>query len=99
MNEVLPRLVRCSCHAGTRDFCPALAALVGPVQNNFFLTIHYFNSFVPITQQAGQAVVFVAWLLVYDSGGPSLRIRYFLGAGRHLSYVWGLLIIHKKHRF
>ncbi len=38
----------------TRDFCSALAALVGPVQNNFFLTVHYFNSFVPIGQQAGQ---------------------------------------------
>ena len=38
-------------------FCPALAALVGPVQNIFSLTIHYFTSFVPIAQQAGQAVV------------------------------------------
>jgi hypothetical protein len=45
-----------SCNS-TRDFCPALAALVGPVQNIFFLTVHYFNSFVPITQQAGQAAV------------------------------------------
>jgi hypothetical protein len=57
MNEVLPRLVRCACHAGTRDFFPALAARVGPVQNIFSLTVHYFNSFVPITQQAGHAVV------------------------------------------
>jgi hypothetical protein len=46
-------------HAGTRDFCPALAALVGTVQTIkyfFFLTIHYFNSFVPIAQQAGSPV-------------------------------------------
>ncbi len=43
--------------AGTRDFCPALAALVGTVQNIFFLTVHYFNLFVPIAQQPGQAVV------------------------------------------
>jgi hypothetical protein len=34
-----------------------LAALVGPVHNIFFLTIHYFDSFAPIAQQAGQAAV------------------------------------------
>jgi hypothetical protein len=50
-------LVRWARSAGTRDFCPALAALVGQVQNNFFLTVHYFTSFVPIALQAGQAVV------------------------------------------
>ncbi len=38
-------------------FGSALAALVGPVQNIFFLILHYFNSFVPIGQQAGQAAV------------------------------------------
>jgi hypothetical protein len=27
--------------------------VVGPVQNIFFLTVNYFNSFVPIAQQAG----------------------------------------------
>ncbi len=43
--------------AGTRDFCSSLAALVGPVQNIFFLTVHYFNFFVPIAQHAGQAAV------------------------------------------
>jgi hypothetical protein len=31
--------------------------LLGPVQNIFFLTVYYFNSFVPIAQQAVQAVV------------------------------------------
>ncbi len=40
----LPRLVRWASRAGTRDFCPAWA-------------VQYFNSLVPITQQAGQAVV------------------------------------------
>jgi hypothetical protein len=35
----------------------ALAALVGPVQNVFFLTVHYFNAFVLAAQQAGQAAV------------------------------------------
>jgi hypothetical protein len=35
----------------------ALAALVGTVQNIFFLTGHYFNSFALISQKAGQAVM------------------------------------------
>jgi hypothetical protein len=49
---VLPWLVRSAYHASTGDFCFALAALVSPVQNMFFLTVHYFNSFVLITQAA-----------------------------------------------
>jgi hypothetical protein len=49
-NERGPSLV------GSFNFCSALAALVGPVQNILFLAIHYFNSFFPIAQQAGQAV-------------------------------------------
>ncbi len=57
MKEVLPWLVRWACRAGTRDFYPALAALISPVQRNFFLTIHYFNLGVHIAQQLGQAVV------------------------------------------
>ncbi len=56
MKGVLSWLAPWACRAGTRDFCPALAAPVGPVQNIFFLTVHYFNSFIPIAQQAGQAV-------------------------------------------
>jgi hypothetical protein len=48
MKGALPWLVRCSCRACTRDFCSALAALVGSVQNIFLLYVHYFNSFVPI---------------------------------------------------
>jgi hypothetical protein len=45
MNGSLPWL-DCWVHlAGTRDFCPSLAALVGPVQNIYFLTIsHSFNA-------------------------------------------------------
>ncbi len=39
----------------TKDFYPALAALVGPVQNIF--PYYFFNKFVPIAQQAGLAVV------------------------------------------
>ncbi len=45
-------------HVGTRDFYPALAALVSPVQFFFFFfTVHFFNFCVPLTQQPGQAVV------------------------------------------
>jgi hypothetical protein len=58
MKEVHPWLVRWARGAGTRDFCPALAALVGPVQNIFVSPyLHFFTLFVPIAQQAGQAVV------------------------------------------
>ncbi len=53
MKGVLPWLVRWASRADTRDFCSALAALVGPVQNTCFLTVHYLNSFAPIALQAG----------------------------------------------
>jgi hypothetical protein len=52
-------------------FCPALAALVDPVKTIIFLSVHYFNSFVPIAQQAGQTVV---------SGRLSLNVYVFAGA-------------------
>jgi hypothetical protein len=58
MKLALPHMVRCALCAGTRDFCPALAALVGSVQNIFsHSTLQCINSFVPITQKDGQAVV------------------------------------------
>ncbi len=57
MKGVLSWFVRWACRAGTRDFCSSLAALVGLVQNIFFLTVHYLISFVPIAQQAEQAAV------------------------------------------
>jgi hypothetical protein len=53
----IPWLVRWVRRAGTRDFYPAVAPLVSPVQNIFLLTINYFNLCVPIAQQPGQAVV------------------------------------------
>jgi hypothetical protein len=43
--------------SGTRDFYPAWVAVVGPVQNKFSLSVHYFSPLVPIAQQAGQSVV------------------------------------------
>jgi hypothetical protein len=57
MKGVLSLLVRWARRVGKRDFCPALAALDGPVQNIFFLTVQFFTSFVPIAQQAVQCTV------------------------------------------
>ncbi len=50
-----PSLVGLKCRY--KRFFPALVAVVGLVQNMFFLTVHYFSSFVYIAQQAGPAVV------------------------------------------
>jgi hypothetical protein len=57
MKGVLSWLVGWACRADTRDFSSALAAPVGPVQNIFFLTIRYLNSFDPIAQQPGREAV------------------------------------------
>ncbi len=59
MKGVHPWFVRWPRRASSRDFYSSLAALVNPVQNMFFLTVHYFTWCVPIAQQArhGKAVV------------------------------------------
>jgi hypothetical protein len=57
IKEVLSWLVRRAYRAVTAGFCSALAALAGTVQNIFFLSVPYFNSFIPIAQQNGQAAV------------------------------------------
>jgi hypothetical protein len=60
MKGVLPRLVRWTCRADScwyKRFCSALSAVVCPVQNICFLSVHYYNSFVAIAQQAGQPAV------------------------------------------
>jgi hypothetical protein len=57
MKGDLPWVVRWACCAGTRYFCSALAALIGHLQNIFVPIVHYFNSFFPIAQEAGQAAV------------------------------------------
>jgi hypothetical protein len=56
MKGVDPWLVRWACRAGTRDFCSAFIALVGPEQKMFLLTVH-FQFFGPIAQQAGRAAM------------------------------------------
>ncbi len=55
MTGVLPWWVRWACCAGTRLFCPALDA--SRASKKFFPRHTLFQSFVPIAQQAGQAVV------------------------------------------
>ncbi len=52
------------CLANTRDFCSALAAQVGQVENIFFLTVHYFISFVHIARKLGRQSCWVACLIV-----------------------------------
>jgi hypothetical protein len=40
----------------------------GPVQTNFFLTLHYFNSFITIAQQAAlikKKIEFSSYILMY----------------------------------
>ncbi len=49
MKGALPWLVRWACRSSTRDFFTALATIVGPVQNIFFITIRntLFQFFCP----------------------------------------------------
>jgi hypothetical protein len=65
---VLSWLVRWACHAGTRDFCLALAALVGPVQiffpSPYIISIHLTPSPSKLSRQSCG----VACLLMYVSG-------------------------------
>ncbi len=65
--RVIPWLVRWASSA-----CSALAALVDPVQNIFFLTVHYFDSFFP---KLGRQPCWVACLLVCVSGGEQKKGR------------------------
>ncbi len=47
------------------DFCPALATLVDPLQDIFFLTVH---NFYPAPSKEGRQSCWVACLLVCVSG-------------------------------
>jgi hypothetical protein len=49
-------VVRWDFHVGARDFCPALAALVGPVLKIFFPHCTLFQFICPRRPQAWQAV-------------------------------------------
>jgi hypothetical protein len=92
MKGVLYWLVCWGCQAGTSDFCSALAALVGPEQNFFFLTLNYFNTFIPIPQQAGQAAVLCCLSLsLWVSGGTLFFLLKLWAAFRHGFYCNNLV--------
>jgi hypothetical protein len=64
---VLPWLAPWARRAGTRDFCPSLAALVDPV-----LAVHYFTYLSPMLSKLGGQSCRVACLLicVYGANSP-----------------------------
>ncbi len=66
MEGVLPWLVR----AGTRDFCPALTAVVSPVKNSIF-TFSLFQS--PSSRNLGKQSCRIACLCVLADSLPSFR--------------------------
>jgi hypothetical protein len=68
MKGVLPWLIYWVCRAGIRVFRYALVALVGPVQNIFFLTVHSTIPLSPSPSYLGRQSCWVACLLVCVSG-------------------------------
>ncbi len=68
MKGVLPCLVRWAYRAATRDFYPALADLVRPVQNIFSLAIHSPVNLSPSPRKPGRQSCWVACLLLCVSG-------------------------------
>jgi hypothetical protein len=101
---VLPWLVRWACRAGTRDFCPALAALVSPVQNITFFTALFFTILVPIAQQPGQAVVLgrlslcLCWHQIPPppKKKPSLKMQYWFSPYLFLLSVYFCSILASR---
>jgi hypothetical protein len=59
-----------------RFFFPALAALVSPVQNIIFLTVHLFTLLVPFAQQPGQAGVLGRLSLCLSSPTPTTHFLF-----------------------
>ncbi len=88
-NESGPSLVgSLGCHAGNRDFCPALAALVGPVQN-FFLTVHTISIHLsPLPSKLGRHSCWVASLLVCVSDCDGEKNVQSKSKG----FVWQMLV-------
>jgi hypothetical protein len=81
MKRVLPWLVRWACRAGTRHFGPALAALVGSVQNIFFPHRTLFQFICPYRpaswadSRAGRLTIFVTGHRPRTSQGPDACLR------------------------
>ncbi len=76
IKEVLSWLVRRAYRAVTAGFCSALAALVGPVQNIFFLAVQYFDSFIQQTRQA--ALLGHLSVICNDANVKSKKLSLFL---------------------
>jgi hypothetical protein len=76
MIGILPWLVRWARRAGTRDFFPALAALVGPVYKIFFNNYLTYQS--PSPSQLGRQSCRVACLFISVSGGDTGRLSTVL---------------------
>ncbi len=56
-----------------KRFFSALAALVGPIQKMFFLTVHYLKSFAPSPSKLGRQPCWAVFLLVCVSGGRLMK--------------------------
>jgi hypothetical protein len=64
MKGVLSWLVRWACRASDRDFCPALAALVGSVQNIFSPPYTILIHLSPLPRKLGRQLCWLASLLL-----------------------------------
>ncbi len=89
MKGVLPWLVRWVRGAGTRDFSPALAALVGPVQNIFLSPYTSLLDLSPSYSQLGRQSCRVVCLLICVFGNNVLRDTEAFG---HPGPLWFLLL-------
>jgi hypothetical protein len=98
MTGLLPWLVRWACRAGTRDFCSALAALVGSVQNIFSHPRMLFH-FLCLHRQANkkQAAVLDRLVLSMSLSGPN-RICSGLARQRMLCFFTSVYNILWKRR-
>ncbi len=87
---VLPCLVHWALRAGTRDFYPALAALIGPVQN-IFASAYTFSIYVPPSpSNLGRQPCMAAYLCLCVSVSTCLRGAWGGGGGVgiEVSTVW-----------
>ncbi len=76
-NERGPSFIHVACRACTRDFCSALAALVGPVQNIFSSPYTISMPLSPSPSKLGRQPCWVACLLVCvcASNSPTANLR------------------------
>jgi hypothetical protein len=90
-----------------KRFYPALAALIATVKHICSLIVHYFNSFDPIAQQAGQAVVpgplflnMCLWFTIYATFFSSIKCfdrqsKGLNGSSRNCDETWQIHSLEK----